>query len=393
MIPRQSVAQGIITLCLITTIGFASNANDTAQTRDPLQKTRFSFREVAMGCEMRIELFAEDSTQAQNLARAAFDRVHALDDVLSDYRATSEVGRLAMRPETSILISRDLADAVRRSLLISQATDGLFDAAIGASTQLWRNARKNGVIPDDNAIAQANSQGGWHAITLSFDAKSDGPLLTFSHPGLRLDFGGIGKGLAAQSVLEKLRSLGASSAMCAVAGDIACGDPPPGTNGWTINVVSGLDGVPSCELLLHNQCVSTSGDESQHLDANGTRYSHVLDPRTGHAVTRRIAATVISCNGAIADGLATALCVGGPELLARSADLRTALGDFQARVAEITPTQQLSPAISVTSGWNAIVASTNSRHDQASPLAPAVADQTATKAASDSSDLKAPHPK
>ena len=346
---------------------------------------------------MRIELFAQSTEQAQGLARAAFDRVHALEDVLSDYRSTSQVGRLATNSGTPIPISRELCDALERSIQVSRATGGCFDATIGASSQLWRQARKEGLVPTEDAIARANAMSGWDEIVLNSSANQQGPTLTFLRTGIRLDFGAIGKGIAAQAALETLRTLGTTVAMCSLAGDIACGDAPAGSDGWMIDVESGIEGVPSCRLILRNQCVSTSGDESQHLDANGIRYSHVIDPRTGHAVTRRIAATVVCRDGAVADALATALCVGGPELLAHLSDLQAELGavsigDFQARVVEIKSSGQNTPTITVTSGWNALVASTNSR-GQVSPLALEGADQTATKAASNSSDQKALLPK
>ena len=346
---------------------------------------------------MRIELFAQTSAQAQSLARAAFDRVHALNDVLSDYQATSQVGRLATDSGTPIPISRELFDALERSIQISRATGGCFDATIGASSQLWRQARKDGLVPSEDAIARANAMVGWDKIVLNSSANQQGPTLTFLRPGIRLDFGAIGKGIAAQAALETLRTLGTTVAMCSLAGDIACGDPPAGSDGWMIDVESGIEGVPPCRLILRNQCVSTSGDESQHLDVNGIRYSHVIDPRTGHAVTRRIAATVVCRDGAVADALATALCVGGPEMLAHVSDVHNALGavsigDFQARVVEITSSSQRTPSITLTSGWNSLVASTSNR-DQVSPLAPVEADQTAVKAASNSSDQKAPLPK
>ncbi len=346
---------------------------------------------------MRVELFARTSAQARSLASAAFDRVHALNDVLSDYQATSQVGRLTTDSGESIPISPALFDALERSIQISRATGGCFDATIGASSQLWRKARKENIVPSEDAIARANAMGGWDKIALKSRANHDETTLTFLRPGIRLDFGAIGKGIAAQAALETLRTLGTSIAMCSLAGDIACGDAPPDSDGWTIDVESGIEGVPLCRLVLRNQCVSTSGDESQHFDANGIRYSHVIDPRTGHAVTRRIAATVVCRDGAVADALATALCVGGPELLGLSTDLQHALsglslGGFQARVAEITSSSQGNPSITLTSGWNALVASTINR-DQVSPLAPVEAGQTAVKAASNSSDQIAPLPK
>ena len=89
----------------VTATCFCTSGDCTTQL-PALQSSKFEFREVAMGCEMRIELYAQSTGQAQSLARAAFDRVHALEDVLSDYRSTSQVGRLATDSGTPIPISR-----------------------------------------------------------------------------------------------------------------------------------------------------------------------------------------------------------------------------------------------------------------------------------------------
>ncbi|MDA0214891.1 MAG: FAD:protein FMN transferase [Planctomycetota bacterium] len=383
----------VIAACLNTSLGCSLQSSKPLRTTLPAESVRFQFREVAMGCEMRIELFAQTSSQAQILARAAFDRVHSLDEVLSDYRASSQVGRLPTDAMKAFAISPDLCEALEKSIRISRATEGCFDATIGVSSQLWRQARKDGILPSTDAIARANEIGGWDEITVDPCENHRDSTIRFLRSGIRLDFGGIGKGIAAQAALDTLRSLGTSVAMCSLAGDIACGDAPTGSDGWLIDVESGIEGVPSCRLVLHNQCVSTSGDESQHLDTNGIRYSHVLDPRTGAAVTRRIAATVVCRDGAIADALATALCVGGPELLDRSTDIQHALGDFQARVTEITSSGRESTTMTLTSGWNALLAWNIIPRDQVSQLALAEAGQTAMKVASDSLDLKEPLPK
>ncbi len=358
---------------------------------DGAEFRRFSFREVAMGCEIRIELDALSEAEAKSIAKAAFERVHALDDVLSDYRVTSEIGRLPDVADTVFPLSHDLANALDKSLRISRSTGGRFDATIGSSTRLWRNARKSGTLPSDDALTTAHTSGGWRNVVL--DASGDG--VKYLRPGIRLDFGAIGKGLAAQAALDVLRSLGASGAMCAIAGDIACGGSPVNSAGWAIEVASGIEGAPCCLLSLRNVCISTSGDEFQHLDVAGKRHSHIIDPRTGRAVTRRLTATVICSDGAIADGLATALCVGGPELLAELRDSRHELGDFEARVVESFEDQNAKQIIAVTPGWDALCATASVVDSSVlgSPPKPVETVQTEATAASNSSDPQPRHPR
>lgn len=353
----------------------------TVQGTEPL--TRYSFREIAMGCEVRIELFAHSHLEAARNARVAFDRVKELDERLSDYRAASEVSRLCNDAGCATLITADLAAVISESLRVSRATEGAFDASAGALSRVWREARVRGARPTDQEIALARGQCGFESLVLSADPRR----VTFKLSGIRLDFGAIGKGFAAQAAIERMAASGASRALCAIAGDIACGDAPPDAAGWTIDVASELADVAVRRVVLRNQSISTSGDASQHLDVEGERFSHIFDPRTGRAVTRRIAATVVSRSGAVADALATALCIDGEALVARAAQIAQQCGEFEARVVELKAAYEgalASVKMTETPGWKSL---------QESPPALVAMDQTAATLASDSSGSQEPHPK
>jgi thiamine biosynthesis lipoprotein len=133
--------------------------------------------------------------------------------------------------------------------------------------------------------------------------------------GMRLDAGGIAKGYAADAALSILAQLGIRSALVAASGDLAFGDPPPGQRGWRIGVDSfdRPEAAFTHVLELSNAAVSTSGDQEQHLDIDGARYSHIIDPTTGMGLKRPITVTVVARHGTDADGLATAVSVLGPE--------------------------------------------------------------------------------
>ncbi len=105
---------------------------------------------------------------------------------------------------------------------------------------------------------------------------------------MRLDFGAIGKGYAADAALAALADLGIRRALVAASGDLAIGDPPPGRRGWTV----GIDGPGEStdgftrRLELCNAAVSTSGAREQNLEAGGVKYSHIVDPATGTGLTQ-----------------------------------------------------------------------------------------------------------
>jgi thiamine biosynthesis lipoprotein len=131
---------------------------------------------------------------------------------------------------------------------------------------------------------------------------------------MRLDLGGIAKGLAADEALAEIKRAGITRALVRASGDIVGGDPPPGETGWRIGIAPiDPDGPPTRFVRLANLAISTSGDSRQHLVVDGKRYSHIIDPRTGNGVSGRSSVSVVAPRGMQADALATAVSVLGPE--------------------------------------------------------------------------------
>lgn len=274
--------------------------------RDKAQ--RFEFRRLVMGVEARVVVYAGDEPTATAGARAAYARLADLEQVFSDYRPGSEVMQLCDRAgQGPIPVSDDLFRVLAAADRVHSLTDGAFDPTVGPLTKLWREARAKHppALPDAATIEAARAQMGWEHVTL--DAKAR--VVAITTPGVRIDLGGIAKGSSAAEAVRTLRELGLPRAMVTLSGDIAVGEAPPGEQGWTIEIDPGVDGVTPFTQTVRNASVSTSGDRTQFVDVGGVRYSHILDPRTGLGVTHRTAACVIAQDGALADGLATALCV------------------------------------------------------------------------------------
>ncbi len=270
---------------------------------------KFEFARVLMGSAVRIVIYSgkDEKEAAETAAKAAFAEIAETDRALSDYRTDGELARIrAAAGGPAVPVSRIFLDAVEASLRISETTGGAFDPTVGPLVGLWREARKSGRLPDPGALAAART------LVSRADLRLDraGGTVRLARPGMRLDFGGIGKGFAADRALAVLRGLGFPRAMVACAGDIAVGDPPPGRSGWRIRI--GAD--ENAPVAVVSACgVSTSGDTEQFVEIDGRRYSHIVDPRTGLGVERVVSASVIDANATNADARATALCVLGPE--------------------------------------------------------------------------------
>lgn len=271
---------------------------------------RYEFKHPAMGTLYSITLFANSEDSARDAAAAAFKRIDALEDVMSDYQADSELMQLCDQPPGKpVPVSADLFDVMLRAQQIAKQSHGAFDVTVGPYVRLWRFARKRKVLASAEEMKQASAAVGYKNLRLRAKSRT----VTLLVPNMRLDLGGIAKGYAADQALAVLRSQGLDRALVAASGDIALGNPPPGQSGWKI-AISGLDGSTNAQpgrLVLSNCGISTSGDTEQSIEIAGVRYSHILDPRTGLGLTNRIQATVVAPNTTRSDALATTVCVLG----------------------------------------------------------------------------------
>jgi thiamine biosynthesis lipoprotein len=262
-----------------------------------------------MGVKTRLVVYADSEARVQAACRAAYDRVAELEQVMSDYRPDSELMRLcAQAGGPPVKVSDDLFYVLERALVLSERSNGAFDVTVGPLVQLWRTARKTGQMPPPDQLAVARAKVGWQNVVLDPSTRT----VQLKQPGMRLDLGGIGKGYAGDEALKVLAAHGIRTALFEAGGDIVVGAPPPGTDGWAIEVYEG-ERHPPRKMKLANAAVSTSGHTEQFVEINGTRYSHVVDPRTGLGLTNQYMATVVAPNGISTDGLSTAVTVLGAE--------------------------------------------------------------------------------
>jgi FAD:protein FMN transferase len=273
---------------------------------------RFSQRQLHMGVEFEIVVYATDSQAADKAFAAGYERIAQLDRILSDYDAESELSRLSASTPSKepIAVSDDLWAVLSHAQSVSKRSDGAFDVSIGPLTKLWRRARRQKEPPTSEQIARARESVGYQNIRLDADRQA----VTLTRPAMRLDLGGIAKGFAAEEALAAIGKLGICRALVRASGDIAVGEPPPGETGWRIGIAP-LDAeqAPTRFVSLANRAISTSGDSRQHLMVNGKRYSHIIDPQTGWGVEGRSSVTVIARRGIEADSVASAVSVLGPQ--------------------------------------------------------------------------------
>jgi thiamine biosynthesis lipoprotein len=275
--------------------------------------SRYEFTKPEMGLPFRIVLYAPNEAKAKEAAYAAFTRIEQLNDILSDYDADSELSRLSRTSGSgqTVKVSDDLWLVLKRSQELAERSRGAFDVTVGPAVNLWRKARREKKLPDETQLAGALAAVGYKKLRLDPENHTAELLV----PNMRLDVGAIAKGYAVDEAQKVLRRNGIDSALVAGGGDLAVSEAPPGKKGWRIEIapLDIPDAPPKRFVLLKNAGLATSGDVFQHLEIDGKRYSHIVDPRTGIGLLDHSLVTIIAKDCNTADSLATAASVLGPE--------------------------------------------------------------------------------
>jgi FAD:protein FMN transferase len=270
------------------------------------QSKKYTFSQPKMGSPLNITLYSDDSTKANQIATEAYKIADSLNLIYSDYLENSELSLLSKKSGTNEFtkVSPALWDILNLSAKASKQSKGAYDITVGSIVKLWRKARKEKVLPDENILKKILQSVGYQYVILDSTSQSVKSL----RPNMQLDLGGIAKGYLAQVIVDFCKNKGIEKVLVDAGGDLAMAtqrDKP-----WKIGIT-----IPNSEelipryLILQNQAVATSGNMYQFVEIGGKKYSHIVNPRTGLGVTHQRNVTVIAPDGAMADWLATACSV------------------------------------------------------------------------------------
>lgn len=278
--------------------------------------------QLVMGTFAHVVVVADDSATAKKCVAAALEEIRRVDELMSDYKSDSDIGRAnAQAAEHPVQVSDSTYEVLQRSIEFSKLSDGAFDVTVGPLVALFREEKKAGVVPTEEQIAQAKARVGFEKLELDEQNRT----VRFSVEGMRLDLGAIAKGYAVDKAIEAAQRAGAIGAMVDLGGNVKCfGSPPKGRDHWLIGVqdpnsaVEGLGGGGILfTLKITDAAMATSGDYQQFVVIEGKRHSHILNPRTGVSAEGLSSATIITDNATDADALSTAVSVmGSPKGLA-----------------------------------------------------------------------------
>jgi len=266
----------------------------------------------AMACRFEVTLSGEDAHHVP-AARDALDEIDRIESSLTVFRETSDLVQLNKAAgHAPVAVDETLFGLLRLCRELHLRTGGTFDVSTTPLSRCWGFLRREGRLPSAAEIAAARALVGMDAVELD----EAGRTVRFRRPGMELNLGSIGKGFALGQVAARLRqhvrhallSAGGSSVL-ALGGRGA---------GWIVDLRSRqVSRDRLARVHLRDAALATSGAGEQFVEVEGTRYGHVLDPRTGFPASGVLSASVIAAEAAVADALSTAFLVGGLELARR----------------------------------------------------------------------------
>ena len=262
-----------------------------------------------MGTQFKIILYTSNKNSVQNIANQCFRRIDRLNQILSDYEATSEISQLSASAGNGqkIKVNSELWTILKEANFYAKKSKGAFDISIGPLSKLWRSMFRRSEIFNRVKINDAKGKVGFQKIRLFPFSRS----VCLTQKGMRLDAGGIAKGFTVDEVVKILRKNDITRFLVDGGGDIYVGNPPPDQLGWQIHiqVENETDQLIEKILTLKNTAIASSGDTYRYLEWEGKRYSHIIDPRTGYGVIDKKIINVQANSCMKADAIASTLSV------------------------------------------------------------------------------------
>jgi len=291
-------------------MGLIHAAIATPSTAAP--RRTVTFQTQTMGTVASISIVTDDSASVANLAHQALLRFHHTDSLMTNWTNTSETARInRLAGQETVTLNPELNRVLRVAHKVASQSGGAFDITVEPLVRLWGFLDGEPKVPTEPEITGVLELVGWDQLDYS---PREGTI-RWPLPGTRIDLGGVAKGYGVDRVSEIIHSSGQTDALINLSGNMMALGSAPGKSGWLLGI---MDPAQKEEYLgrvrLTNQAIATSGNYLQYVNgADGKKYGHILDPRTGWPVEEVASATVISYTATYADAWATAFVVLGLE--------------------------------------------------------------------------------
>lgn len=263
-----------------------------------------------MGNRFEISAVSEDETWAQARIDEAIAEIQRIEALFTTFNDNSQTNRINANAGISpAKVDREVFELVKRSLRISEVTQGAFDITYGSiDKSLWNFDTQMTALPDPKTARQMVRLINYRNVILD---EAEGSVF-LKEKGMRIGFGGIGKGYAAEMAKRLMIQRGVENGIVNASGDLTTWGTQPNGEPWTIGIAHpDAKEQPFSYFNISNISVATSGNYEKYVMIGGKKYSHTIDPKTGLPVSGIKSVTIICPNAEIADAMATPVTVMG----------------------------------------------------------------------------------
>ncbi len=263
-----------------------------------------------MGNRFEISVVSDDEQWGENLIESAISEIRRIERLLTTFNENSQTNQInanaGIRP---VRVDKEVFNLIGRCIRISDLTQGAFDITYGSiDKRFWNFDKTMTALPDAATAKKMVRLINYKNIILNKETTS----VFLKEKGMRIGFGGIGKGYAADRARLILEQNGVSGGVVNAAGDLTTWGTQPNGNPWTVGIADpNTKQHPFSYLDISQMAVATSGSYEKFVTINGKKYSHTINPKTGFPVSGIKSVTIICASAELADALATPVTVMG----------------------------------------------------------------------------------
>jgi thiamine biosynthesis lipoprotein len=264
-----------------------------------------------MGSSFGITVVADSQKQADTFINIAISEISRIEKLISSWDPNSQTSLINKNSGIkAVKVDLELFNLINRALKISKLTNGAFDISYASMDQIWKFDGTMTEMPSKEAIKKSVDKVGYQNIILDKDQQT----VFLKLEGMKIGFGAIGKGYAADKAKALLISKGVISGIINASGDLNTWGKQPNGDDWKVAIINPLNKEKIFSWLpVNNSAVVTSGNYEKYVKFNNILYTHIIDPRTGYPATGILSVTIFTKTAELADALATSIFVMGKD--------------------------------------------------------------------------------
>ena len=272
----------------------------------------FTRNALLMGSDFEITIVDKNESNANFLLDLAINEISRIEKLISSWDKNSQTSLINLNAGIKpVKVDKELFDLIARALKISDLSQGAFDISYASLDKIWYFDKEMLEMPSKEDIIKSVLKVGYHNIILNKEKQT----VFLKIKGMKIGFGAIGKGYAADMAKSILVKNEVKSGIINASGDLTAWGKKPSGKDWMVAIVNPLNKSKIFSWLpIKNKAVVTSGNYERFIKFNDKSYSHIIDPRTGYPSQGILSVTIFTEKAELADALATSVFVLGQEI-------------------------------------------------------------------------------